>query len=263
MDRLLARLERTFLGRLAVERLITFIVGGMAMVFVLGKLRPTFVLQLYLVPALAFKQPWRLVTFLFLPDSWSLIWIVFSLYFTWMIGNALEQEWGAFKLNVFYAIGILGTIGAALVTGEPQTNLFLNLTLYFAFATLFPDFVIRLLLIIPIRIKWLAMLGAAGIIYQFIVGDLGVKAAIGAAFANYFLFFGGHLVRLARGRRMELRQSARRTSMRDSMPSKDATDMRQCAICGVRQVDGADIRVCSCEKCGGPRALCLEHARSH
>ena len=34
-----------------------------------------------------------------------------------------------------------------------------------------------------------------------------------------------------------------------------------CAICGAREADGADIRVCYCEKCGGPRALCLEHAR--
>ncbi len=39
---------------------------------------------------------------------------------------------------------------------------------------------------------------------------------------------------------------------------------RVCAICGKREADGADIRVCSCEKCGGkPRTLCLEHARNH
>ena len=263
MDRLLARLERTFLGKLAIERLITFVVGGMALVFVLGKLRPPFVLQLYLVPQLVTTQPWRLVTFLFLPDSWSLIWILFSLYFTYLIGNSLEQTWGAFKLNVFYLLGVLGTIGAALITREPQTNLWLNLTLYFAFATLFPDYQIRLFMIIPIRVKWVAMVGAAFIIYQFVAGDLGLKAAIGASFANYLLFFGGHLVSLAKGRRAEVRQAARRTSMRASEPSKEETDMRACAICGARQVDGADIRVCSCEKCGQPRALCLEHARNH
>jgi hypothetical protein len=36
-----------------------------------------------------------------------------------------------------------------------------------------------------------------------------------------------------------------------------------CAICGVSEDAGADIRVCSCAKCGGPRNLCLNHARSH
>ena len=48
MDRLLARLERTFLGRLAIERLTMFIVGGMAIAYVLCRARPEFVLQLYL-----------------------------------------------------------------------------------------------------------------------------------------------------------------------------------------------------------------------
>jgi hypothetical protein len=39
---------------------------------------------------------------------------------------------------------------------------------------------------------------------------------------------------------------------------------RVCAICGAREADGADIRVCSCAKCGGvQRALCVEHARNH
>jgi hypothetical protein len=38
---------------------------------------------------------------------------------------------------------------------------------------------------------------------------------------------------------------------------------RTCAICGKKQSGGADIRVCSCEKCGGPRNLCVEHARNH
>ena len=43
---------------------------------------------------------------------------------------------------------------------------------------------------------------------------------------------------------------------------------KTCAICGATEADGADIRVCSCEKCkaatgGAARELCLEHARNH
>ena len=38
---------------------------------------------------------------------------------------------------------------------------------------------------------------------------------------------------------------------------------RKCAICGASQQEGADIRVCSCAKCGGPRELCLAHAKAH
>ena len=43
---------------------------------------------------------------------------------------------------------------------------------------------------------------------------------------------------------------------------------KACAICGAKEADGADIRVCSCDKCkeatgGAARELCLEHARNH
>jgi len=49
--------------------------------------------------------------------------------------------------------------------------------------------------------------------------------------------------------------------MGDNMP---VFGTRVCAICGAEEADGTDIRVCSCEKCGGQqRTLCLEHARNH
>jgi hypothetical protein len=82
-------------------------------------------------------------------------------------------------------------------------------------------------------------------------------------FANYLLFFAGHIAALAKGRRTLVRQAARRAEQRPQATEREA-DTRACAICGAKQDDGADIRVCSCEKCGGvPRQLCLEHARNH
>jgi len=261
MDRLLARLERTFLGKLAIERLTTFIVGGMAIAYVLCLARPEFYLHLQLVPQLVPSQPWRLVSFLFLPPDMSMIWVFLALYFTWLIGTNLEAEWGALKFNLFYLVGALGTTAAAFITGHPQGNAFLNLSLYFAFATLFPDFVVSLFFVIPVRIKWLAMITAAYVGLKFFTGDIGTKAAIAASFANYLLFFSGHIVALVRGRRLAVRQAARRAEQR---PEARASDTRACAICGAKQADGADIRVCSCEKCGGKaRDLCLEHARNH
>lgn len=259
MDRLLVRLERTFLGRLAIPNLTAFIVGGMAIAFVMRSLRPEIVLQLRLVPQLVSEQPWRLVSFLFYPPS-SLFWAFFTLYFTWWVGSNLESEWGAFKLNVFYFLGALGTIAAAFITGYSQDNDILNLSLFFAFATLFPDAVVQLFFIIPIRVKWLALFGAGALVLKAIQGGVGVGVAIGIAVGNYLLFFGAHLIALARGRRVLVRQAARRTQQRDV--SAEVED-RTCAICGASQAAGADIRVCSCEKCGGPRNLCLEHARDH
>ncbi len=267
MDRLLSRLERRF-GKLAIENLPAFIVGGMGIVFVLSQVRPAFLALLALdIHAVREGQVWRLVTYLFIPQATSLFWILISLYWVYWIGSSLEAQWGSFKLNAYYLIGMLGTTVAAIITGMPQANTYLNYSLLFAFATLFPDYEIRLFLFLPIRMKWLGWLSFAFVAYEFVQGGWGVKGAIIAALANYLLFFAGHIVYVARGSRVQMRQAARRAS---SVPPPAAlgNNARACAICGAREVDGTDIRVCGCEKCkeatsGGTRALCLEHARNH
>jgi membrane associated rhomboid family serine protease len=263
MDRLLARLERTFLGRLAIERLTTFIVGGMAITYVLCLARPEYFRHLVLIPQLVPSQPWRLVTFLFLPPPSSMIWVLLALYFTWLIGSSLEQEWGALKFNVYYLFGAVGTAAAGFLTGTAQTNEYLNLSLFFAFATLFPDYEIRLFFVLPVKVKWLGLLSGAFVAYQLAVGGTSTRVAITVVFANYLLFFAGHIMGLLKGRRTLVRQAARRAEQRPRATEREE-DARVCAICGAKQEDGADIRVCSCEKCGGvPRQLCLEHARNH
>lgn len=270
MERLLARLERR-IGRFAIPNLTFWIVGGMALTFIVIYMKPEAIEYFVLDRALAPKQPWRFVSYLFLPSSFQLIWIIFSLYWTWLIGTNLESEWGSFKLNVYYLIGVVGTTAAAWITGLPQTNIWLNTSLFFAFATIFPDYEILLFFIVPIRVKWLALFTAAGIAYYLFEGDNGVRAAIAVALANYFVFFGGHLVALAKGQRLQMKQAVRRSAFRapvrerdDERRSEAPANDRVCAICGKRQSDGADIRVCNCEKCGGvARELCLEHARNH
>jgi membrane associated rhomboid family serine protease len=241
-----------------------FIVGGMAITYVLCLARPAFQAQLYLVPDLVPHQPWRLVTFLFLPPEHSPLWVLIALYFTYLVGTGLEQEWGALKFNVYYLLGAIGTAAAAWITNSPfVTNEYLNLSLFFAFATIFPDYEIRLFFVLPVKVKWLAILSGAYTLYELVQGGTGTRVAIVIVFANYLLFFAGHIAALAKGRRLLVRQAARRAEQRPRATERE-TDTRACAICGAKQDDGADIRVCSCEKCGGvPRQLCLEHARSH
>ena len=88
-----------------------------------------------------------------------------------------------------------------------------------------------------------------------------MRASITAALANYLLFFGGHWWAIWKSRNLQVRQKARRTQFNAGV---NVFGQRACAICGQREADGADIRVCSCDKCGPQtRALCLEHARNH
>jgi hypothetical protein len=261
MERLLARLERGPLGKLAIENLTYYIVGGMALVFFLWLVRPEAIQWLVFDPALARKQPWRFVTFLFIPRSLSIYWGIISILFFHFIGTSLEANWGAFKYNVYYLVGALGTIAAAYITGHPQGNFFLNESVLFAVATLAPNYEI-VFFFFPLKLKWVGLLGLAFVAYDALTGDTAMRVAIAVSFANYLLFFAGHLLALVRGQQLIAKQAVRRASTRASAPPAKASG-RACAICGARQDDGADIRVCSCEKCGKPRELCLEHARNH
>jgi membrane associated rhomboid family serine protease len=258
MDRLLARLERR-LGGYAIPNLILYVVGGMAIVWALAFTRPDVLGRLTLdMSAVRHGEVWRLVTFLFIPADLS-YWVMINLYFTWWVGSSLEQHWGAFKLNAFYLLGALGTIVAALIAGG-ASNLYLDASLVLAFATVFPDVEILLFFILPIRVKWIGILTGAWLVFSFVMSEWSQRAAVVAAVGNYVLFFAGYWGAFLRSQRLRSKQRAKRDEFQASKPT---LGQRACAICGAREAEGADIRVCTCEKCGAPRALCLEHARNH
>ena len=262
MESALSRLERRF-GRFAIPNLTTYVVAGMAIGFVLGTLKPEVLDAMALdLRAVRSGQVWRLVSYLFIPRSTSLIWLVFQLSFTWFIGRTLEAEWGAFKLNLYYLLGMLGTMLAAVISGESVGNLYLNTTLFFAFATLFPDYQLTLYLIIPVRVKWLALLSLGALVLEAVFGSWGHRAGILAAMSSYFVFFGGTLVQKLRARGARVSGGAVELGRSSSKPVEKVS-VRACSSCGSLESEGADIRVCSCEKCGIPTLFCLEHARKH
>lgn len=269
MDGFLSRLERRF-GKFAIPNLTTFIVAGMAVTFVLMFAREEIGSAMTLDPrAVRAGQVWRLVSYVFVPSGGNPLFILFQLSFTWFIGRTLESEWGAFKLNVYYLLGMLGTTAAAFIGGEPVGNVYLNASVFLAFATLYPDYEIRLYLVIPVRVKWLGLLMAGGLVLSSVFGSWGARIGLLAALSNYLLFFGKHLVDLVRQRRTLAAQATRRASMRPgavastSTAAASASSDRACAACGAKASEGADIRVCSCAKCGVPTLFCVEHARSH
>jgi hypothetical protein len=216
-------------------------------------------------------QVWRLVTFIFVPPAGDMplmgsspIWTAFAIYIFWLVGTGLESHWGSFKLNVFYLMGMVGTIIAGLFA-PVVGNAWLNQSLFLAYATAFPDVQFLLFFIIPVKVKWLGILDAIILLVSLVMGDLGTRIAIALSFGNYVLFFAGYWLDWYKQRNVRVRQAARRAEHASSAPR---TGGRTCAICGKSEDDGADIRVCSCEKCqeatrGKSRTLCLEHARNH
>jgi len=192
MKKLLNRLEYKY-GRYAIRNLMPILIGAMAIVFVadfmLGQ-------KLSLLRAFTFNRSaifagefWRIITFVFLPPNTSIIFLIFSLYFYYLIGTSLEREWGALKFNLYYLIGIISTMAAGFITGYAD-NFYLNMSLFFAFAMFYPDFQILLFFILPVKIKWLAWANAVYFCYLLIISPWYAKASIIAALLNFFLFFG-------------------------------------------------------------------------
>ncbi len=265
MDRLLARLERRF-GGFAIPNLPAVVVVGMVLVFMLAMMRPeTLLLVTFDWPAIRAGQVWRLVTFVFVPKSFSMLMFSISVMFTWWVLSTLNGLWGAFRFNAYLFGGMASVIVAAIATGSPANNLWLLESFVLAMATLFPDQQIRLMLIIPVPFKVVGFLAAGFGIYSCVIGDWGTRAMVLAGFVNYLVFFADYWVDFARGRSRMARQSMRRESMRAEVDKARPSDVgvRVCAMCGAKEEDGADIRVCTCEKCAPRRNLCLEHARSH
>lgn len=175
----------------AISNLMGYIIGITAFVYVLQYLSPTSIYHyLAFVPQLVMEgQVWRIITFIFIPPSASIIFIAFIMYFYYMIGSTLEAEWGTLKFNLYYLFGMIGTILAAFITGS-GTSIYLNLSLFLGFAYLFPNVEILLFFILPVKIKWLAYLNWAYFAFSILFGSWPIKVATIVSLINFFIFFG-------------------------------------------------------------------------
>lgn len=188
--RKLYRLEYKY-GRFAIHNLMAYLCATTLAVYFLQMI-VTVPLGGYMAltrDALLHGQIWRLVTFLFVPPMSSPLWTLIALYFYYSIGNTLEQHWGAFKFNLYYASGILFAIAAALIGGYGNVS-YLNLSLFLAFAQLFPDTEFLIFFVLPVKAKYLAYLDWALFAVNFVFGSFSTKVVILFAIGNFLLFFG-------------------------------------------------------------------------
>ena len=233
------KLERR-LGWIAIPGLLRYVAALTALVFILYKVDPRYLTLIDLdVDQVRHGQVWRLVTYIFIPQLGSLIpapdWInaAFSVLFLIWVGNRLEEAWGAFRLTLYFLIGMIGTTIAAVLFGAQFSNAMLYSSIFFAFARFYPIVVIFFAYILPLKVKWIAWIYAALLLFQFTVGNMALRSAMIVAFANYLLFFGRDLVMEARQRR---EVAGRR--QRFETASRDATvePLHTCAVCGATEL---------------------------
>ncbi|MEG2087331.1 MAG: rhomboid family intramembrane serine protease [Angelakisella sp.] len=217
----LGRLEYKY-GRYAIHNLMIYICSTMLAIYFLQYLIGVPIVNWITLyrPAILHGQLWRLVTFLFVPPGNSPVWLLFSLYFYYFIGNALEQHWGAFRFNLYYLSGMLFAIAAGMITGAGTAE-YLNLSLFLAFAQLFPDTEFLLFFFLPIKAKWLAWLNWGLFALQFLVGGLSIKVTILFAIGNFMLFFGKDMID---GIRYRSKYRSNQINFRKAMRDRDRRD---------------------------------------
>ena len=181
----------------AVPNLMMLLSGLMLAVFFLEIALPEEAVSQYLWldwNAVRAGQLWRVLSFLILPPAASPFFLLFSLYFFCLMGNGLESQWGTSKFTLFYTVGALGTIIGSLFTGF-ATNQYLNLSLFLAFAAIYPNYTVMVFFILPVKVKYLALLDVLLYLYLFFQIGWPERVALLLSLANVLLFFSPDIFR--------------------------------------------------------------------
>ena len=231
--------------------------------------------------ALLHGEVWRLVTFIFVPGYSSPFSLLISLYFYYWIGSTLERQWGTAKFNLYYFSGMLltvvGTILASLITGNHFLTVagttYVNLSMFFAFAFLFPNAQVLLFFIIPVKMKWLAYLDAALFAFD-IIGSIGRHDWAGVvlpvvALLNFAVFIWPEVHYLKQ--RAQYRNSYQTVQFRQAQQQAQRQQQQQaqqgyhhkCAVCGRTDTDYPDLQFRYCSKCAGYHCFCQDHIFNH
>ena len=136
---------------------------------------------------------------------------------------------------------------------------YINMSIFLAFAIVYPEMQVLLMFVIPIKVKWLGILDLVLLGYSFIVGGVFGKFAIGAALINIAIFF--FMVRNLSHLRPS--QIKRRAEFQHKVQKAQSITKHKCAICGQTEYDDPNLEFRFCSKCNGNYEYCEKHLYTH
>nr|WP_301281840.1 rhomboid family intramembrane serine protease [Clostridium bornimense] len=200
---------------------------------------------------------WRLITFIFIPPTTSPLWIIFNLFFFYYAGKGLEQAWGGFKVNVLYITGMILTIIASFITGWPAWSDGLQLMVIIAFALSYPDVEILFWGIIPLKLKYLAVLELVFLVVELIrVPFIGYIIIEIAPLIAIPIFFGKMLM-------TNIKYAKKKNDRRKSNLKVIKGYTHKCTVCGLTDIQDPDMDFRYCSKCEGKHCYCSNHIMNH
>lgn len=273
MKNWLDKMERRF-GRYAIRNLTMYLLAGYAIGYLLSFTMPQLLTYFTLEPELILKgQVWRLLSWVIIPPNDNIIFVIFMMLLYYSLGNTLESYWGAFRYNVYIFSGILFTvIGAFIVNGliggitgfgSLYSTYYINMSIFLACASIMPDYQLLLYGIIPIKMKWLAVLDVVLLAVDAVQGGLIIRIVIIASLLNFIIFFfcnrnlRGHSPKQA-ARRKKFQKQISRSQNQYAGGAK-----HRCAVCGRTELDDPTLEFRYCSKCNGNYEYCQDHLFTH
>ena len=274
--KLFNKLERKF-GRFGIPHLTNYIIGCYILGYVIALMRSDFLSYLTLEPAWILRgQIWRLITWVLIPPESLSVFTIIMLLFYYSLGTTLERTWGTFRYTLYIFSGLIFTILGAFflyfimggnVTGIGNffSTYYVSMSIFLAFAVSYPNMRVLLYFVIPIKMKWMAFVYAAMILYDIFnyvrIGLWPMAVPIVASLLNFVIFFFSTRD-IGRYRPKEVR---RRQNFKKAVnPSKVTTITKhKCAVCGRTERDGENLEFRFCSKCNGNYEYCQDHLYTH
>src|SRR5688572_3089655 len=127
-------------------------------------------------------EAWRVFTWQFTQagDGWLETLALFvTLLLLYMMGTALEEEWGTRHFATLFALSTLTSAGIAAWLGIPLLGTyFVYYTLLFVYAAMFPHQTLYLFGAIPVRFRLIAIVSLAALLYGVFAGGVANVAAL-------------------------------------------------------------------------------------
>ncbi len=263
------KLERKY-GKYAIHNLMYYIIGIYIAGFLLYYINPNVYATYFALDAskLLKGQIWRIVTFLLYPQT-DLLYLILNCYINFLLGTQLERTWGAFRFNVYFFMGILFHVLGAIVIYLAFGKIvymsvdYLNWSLFFAFAVMYPHTSFLLFFLIPIKAKTLAILNGIYFGVTFVMAvlnqDWATATEIFVSMLNFLVFF----VIVYDFHKYAPKELHRKRKFKQAIKQTRNVHKHRCAVCGRTEDDDENLVFRYCSKCDGNYEYCQDHLYTH
>ena len=274
----LNKMERKF-GKYAIKNFTIYLLVCYGIGYIISMVTPTLLTYFTLEPALILKgQVWRLVSWVIVPPTSRFIYVVFMMLCYYSLGQTLERIWGTFRYNLYMFSGMLFTIIGTFIAygvvyvqyhavvggiGNVVSTYYINMSIFLACAAIMPDMQVLFWGLIPVKMKWFAILDIVFVGMDLIWGGTVTRIIIVASLLNFVIFFFANRNMQRYNPKQVIRRRNFEKKVQRPIQNYGNGARHKCAVCGRTELDNPNLEFRYCSKCKGNYEYCSDHLFTH